>query len=169
MVQTQTRCDTYDDDTLLEFHWTAANGMTNHYNVYLSVDDSDYVWVGTSSLVPTAEAPYALPVKAEDGKKYQLKVEAESTGGVAGPESDLSDVVWCKLRSPGDTKGQAVGDMNADKVVNADDIEILLRSWGAKRGDDSFDYKADLNYDDSVDILDMIILSVHWQNHYSSD
>ncbi len=56
---TQVWCDTYDDDTTLEFYWSPATGDVHHYNVYLFIYDyrgapdpdgeDDYVLVDRTS------------------------------------------------------------------------------------------------------------------------
>ena len=94
---TQGECETYDNDTTLEFYWTAATGNVHHYNVYLSVDSGEYSFVGTTPAVPSAETPYNLPVTAEDGKQYQIKIEAEDASGGTGPMSEPSGPVYCEL------------------------------------------------------------------------
>ncbi len=52
----QGECGTYDDDTSLEFYWTAATGNVHHYNVHLSIDDGDYSLVGSTSTAPASDA-----------------------------------------------------------------------------------------------------------------
>ena len=163
----QVRCDTSDDDPSLEFHWSAATGSVDHYNVYVSINGAAYSSVGTTSTAPTAQNPYALPIVAEDGKTYQLQVEAEDAKGTTGPMSDSSDLVWCKLRSPGDVNGQTVGDADGNLRVSAGDWAIMCLAWGLPRGNSSFDYRADFNYDDTIDILDLTIVGSRWGNVYS--
>ncbi len=162
-------CDTYDDDTTLEFHWAAASGDVVHYNVYLSIDGGNYVLIEptVASPAPTEKTPYALPIAAEDGRKYQLKVEAEDTDGLTGPMSEPSDPVWCKLRSPGDANGATAGDIDGDSRVGVKDWSIVCKAWNTQRGDPNFDYRADLNYDDSVNLLDIVIVSSNWGNSYT--
>jgi hypothetical protein len=92
-----------DDDTTLEFYWTKASGTVKHYNVYVSVYDNlngvdNFVQVGETSRVPTASRLYALPMVAQHGKFYRVKVEAENAQGKKGPMSDPSDFVYCFLR-----------------------------------------------------------------------
>lgn len=161
-------CDTDDDDTTLEFYWDAASGKVDHYNVYLSVDGGEYSLIGSAatSAAPTAENPYVVS-DVEDGKKYQLKVEAEDATGATGPMSEMSDPVWCKLRSPGDTGGSIVGDADGDLRVGVEDWQIFCKAWNTQRGDASFDYRADFNYDNSVSLLDLIIMASNWGNIYS--
>ena len=167
LANPQAQCDTYDDDTVLEFYWKAASGDVQHYNVYLSVDEGDFFFVGKteSGRAPTEENPYAVPEKyIEDGKKYRLKVQAEGANGVKGDMSEPSDLVWCKLklRSPGDMNGPTPGDADGDLRVSYGDFVILRTAWGTHRGDSSFDYRADLNYDDFVDILDLVVMGRNW-------
>jgi hypothetical protein len=168
---TNVQCDTNDDDTLLEFYWDAASGDVHHYNVYLSIDEASYFLAGTTTTAPTEENPYAVPVEAEDGRTYRLEVQAEDAHGATGPMSEPSDLVWCKLRSPGDMNGETVGDIDGDLRVDQVDQAILAAAWGKRRGDVAFDYKADLNYDASVDILDLldlIVMASSWGNTYES-
>ena len=163
----QAQCDTVDDDTSLEFHWTAATGNVDHYNVYLSTNEGDYFQVDTTPIAPTQGSPYAVPVTAEDGKKYRLKVEAEDANNNTGPMSDPSDLVWCKFRSPGDVSGPTPADADENLRVGAGDWAVLCLSWDGQRGIPPFNYRADFNYDDMVDILDLSIIGSNWGNIYS--
>lgn len=160
-------CDTYDDDATLEFYWDAATGSVHHYNVYLSIDDADYTLVGTTNTAPTEQQPYIMPIDAEDGRNYRLKAEAESSAGSVGAMSEPSDLVRCKLKSPGDVNGMTKGDANGDLKVDTGDLTVLRLAWKSKRGESNFSYKADLNYDDSVDLLDLIIMGTNWGQSYS--
>jgi hypothetical protein len=171
MAAVQALCDTYDDDTTLEFYWTAASGNVDHYSVNLSAysdpDDADnYIFAGTTPVAPTQTTPYAVPVTAEDGKWYRLKVWGVDGQGTPGPESLPSDLVRCRLRSPGDVTGSTPGDADGNWRVSAGDWAILCLSWNAQRGDSLFDYRADLNYDDSVNILDITAIGSSWGNDY---
>ncbi len=159
--------DTADDDTALEFYWTAATGNVHHYSVYLSTDRGDYSVAGTTLATPTSENPYVLPIVAQDGRQYQVKVEAEDADGMTGPMSEPSDVVWCKLRSPGDENGLTAGDADGDRIVCSGDWAILCKTWNTERGSQPFDYRADFNYDDSVGPLDLTIVASNWGNIYS--
>ncbi len=167
MLSVYAYTQTSDDDTCLEFYWDAATGDVDHYNVYLSIDQGDYSLVGTTAAAPTEGTPYALPVTAQDDRKYQLKVEAEDAGGTTGPMSEPSDIVWCKLRSPGDANGLTVGDANADLRVSAWDWAIMCAAWETQRGVAPFDYRADFNYDDSVNTSDHDIIKLNWGNVYN--
>lgn len=156
---------TVDDDTELEFYWTPAKGNVEHYNVYLAKydkfeDEKVYTLIGKTkdNIAPTEENTYAVPITAEDGKKYELKVQAETSEGITGPMSETSIAIWCKLRSPGDIKSPIPGDADGNSKVDTDDLLICINAWGSKRDDSTFDYRADLNYDDSVDILDLVIV-----------
>lgn len=160
-------CDTCDDDTVLEFYWEPATGNVDHYNVYLSTDGSDYVFVGTTPIAPTQDNPYAVPINAVDGRIYRLKVEAADSEGNVGPMSEPSDPVICKLRSPGDISGTRKGDIDNNRRVGAKDWSILCASFGKRRGiDASFDYRADVDYDDLVGISDLSILRTYWGTIY---
>ena len=81
---------TYDNDTSLEFTWTAASGDVDHYNVYVSTDEGDYVLVGT-----TSETAYT--VTGLNGATYKVRVEAVDAAGNIGPMSDESDPVMVFL------------------------------------------------------------------------
>jgi hypothetical protein len=160
-------CDTYDDDKLLEFYWTPATGNVVHYNVYLSINVADYTLVGTTPNAPTLENPYPVPVTAQYGYNYRLKVEAEDAmGNVVA--SEPSDIVICKLRSPGDIFGITKGDADGNLRVGARDLAILCASWKKEGGvDPSFDYRADLNYDNFVNVSDWNVISDNLGNIYS--
>jgi hypothetical protein len=168
--------DTYDDDTTIEFYWEAASGNVDHYDVHVSVyrkyhDPNSLLNTTTytgPSAAPTQGNPYALPsgVNVEDGKGYRLKVNAVGPGGEEGPMSEESDIVWCKLRSPGDQNGQKPGDANGNMRVGAGDWGIILISWGTDRGDIRYDYRADFDYDDSIGLSDLIIIAGNWGRIY---
>lgn len=161
-------CDTYDDDTLLQFYWAPASGNVDHYNVHLSTNGANYAQVGTTPIAPTQESPYSIPVIAEDGNNYRLKVVAADAVGTVGPESDPSDLVLCKLRSPGDVNGKTIGDADGDLRVGARDWAVMCASWGQKRGvDSSFNYRADFDYDDLINDIDCSVISSNWGNIYS--
>jgi hypothetical protein len=170
-------CDTYDDDTVVQFYWDAASGNVDHYNVYVSVYNS---YGDPSSLAETKnyqtpdgatpESPYALPadVVIEDGKGYRLQVEAEDASGIAGPMSEPSDLVWCKLRSLGDPGSDTKGDADGNLRVGAGDWAIMCLAWDTGRGNDTFDYRADFNYDDIINILDLSIIGSSWGEEYGT-
>jgi hypothetical protein len=160
--------NTYDDDTLLQFYWTAATGNVHHYNIYLSTNEANYTLLGTTHTAPTQTTPYSVPIKAEDGKKYRLKVEAVDAIGSPGVGSDPSDIVFCKLRSPGDINGKTIGDVDGNLKVGASDFTIISNSWGKQRGvDATFDYRADLDYNSIVDVSDFNILVNNWGKIYN--
>lgn len=168
------QCDTCDDDKVLHFYWSAASGDVYYYDVYLfedEGDDEDDCIRVRLYRTPTRENPFKVPVDAENGKKYRLKVRAVSNSGIEGPMSEPSDFVWCKLdppcKSPGDVNGPTPGDANGDLTVDRRDLEILPTSWNTRRGDDSFNYRADINYDGLVNILDLIMMAVNWNIEYS--
>ena len=160
----QTQPERYDSNTLLEFYWKAASGNVDHYDVYLSIDDENYYKVGRTpdAEAPTEKDPYPVPIVAEDGRKYRLKVQGVAANGTTGPMSEPSDPVWCMMSRPGYVKGENPGDVNGDLRVGPEDQEILSKAWGTRRGDDSFDYRADLNFDGSVNILDLVIVGLNW-------
>jgi len=153
-----------DDDKTMHFHWTAASDSVDHYKAYVSIDGSDYFMVGTTSTAPTKENPYALGLVADDNKKYRVKVAAADAAGNVGSMSDASDLVWCKLRSPGDEQKPKtiIGAANGDGQVNAQDFSLILSALFTQRGDEGFDYRADLNYDDFVKTSDFRVLKSSW-------
>lgn len=160
-------CDTDDDDTTLEFYWDAASGSVAHYNVYLYIDGEQHTETWTTATPPSADVPYVVPIVAEDGRMYQLQVQAEDANNETGPMSELSDPVWCKLRSPGYEGGSSAGDADGDLRVGVGDWAILSKAMGTQRGEASFDYRADFNYDHSVNQLDVNIITSSWGNIYN--
>ena len=82
----------YDDDTQLDFIWKEATGNPHHYNVYVSVDEGEYVLVGTTET-------NSYTVMGENGHSYWMKVEAQDAFGNVGPMSEESDLVICQVRS----------------------------------------------------------------------
>ena len=83
----------YDDDTSLDYTWTAASGPVDHYNIYLSIDGGDFTLIGQT---PDATPSFTY-TNAEDGKTYQIKVQAVDAIGSVGPESDPSDPTTVSL------------------------------------------------------------------------
>lgn len=84
---------TYDDDTTLEFYWTPATGDVDHYDVYVSTNGWEYVMVGNTTDVPTVTNPYPLPLVAEHGSTYTVKVQAVDSHGNTGLMSEPSEPV----------------------------------------------------------------------------
>ena len=163
---------TIDDDTKLEFYWSPAQGDVSYYNVYLAIykqfgEEKSYAFIDKIAgfPTPTEKNPYTLPIIAENGKKYELKVQAESPEGIKSLMSEPSIPVWCKLRSPGDVEGIMPGDSDGNLRVDIDDLLLCLKAFGTKRDEKSFDYRADLNYDDSIDILDLVIVSKNLEQY----
>ena len=103
---------TYDDDTSLDFIWEAASGDVDHYNVYVSIDEGDYVLVGN-----TSETSYT--VEGSDGHSYKVQVEAADAAGNVGPMSPESDPVICNLIKP--------GDVSRDGQITAFDASLVLQ------------------------------------------
>ena len=160
--------DTDDDDATLHFYWAAATGNLDHYNVHLYIDGVQHSEAWTTATVPTSQNPYAVPIVAEAGRMYQLQVQAEDASGATGPMSDMSDPVWCQFpRSPGDVNGSTQGDTDGNLRVGVGDWQILSKANGTQRGDASFDYRADLNYDHSVDQADFSTIALCWGDIYS--
>lgn len=89
----------YDDDTTLEFYWGATTGNVDHYDVYVSVNDGEYTKVGEVSSAPTSAHPYPLPLVAEHGSTYTIRVQAVDPDGNTGPMSNPSGIVECRLYS----------------------------------------------------------------------
>jgi len=103
-ISTEVGAVTYDNDTSLEFTWTAASGDVDHYNVYVSIDEGEYDLVGT-----TSETSYT--VTGSDGHTYKVKVEAVDVEGNVGPMSEESDSVICDLIEPAtDVQATVSGD-----------------------------------------------------------
>ena len=160
--------DTDDDDTTLHFYWAAASGNVDHYNVYLYIDSVQHSETWATATTPSSEDPYSVPIVAEAGRMYQLRVQAEDADGATGPMSNMSDPVWCQFpRSPGNIDGSMPGDADGDLRVGVGDWQILSKADGTQRGDASFDYRADLNYDHSIDQDDFSTITSYWGNIYS--
>lgn len=83
----------YDDDTELDFVWTAPDGSFDHYNIYSSVDGGEYRLDGSS-------LTEAYKVSAQNGHTYKVKVAAVTSGGTEGPFSPESDPVICDTVPP---------------------------------------------------------------------
>jgi len=88
----------------LQFQWDAASGQVDHYNVYVSVDGQAY------QVVATVTSP-AFELVVEDGKSYQIQVDAENAAGETGPVSEPSDLYMVFLNgSAGDIDGDGMPD-----------------------------------------------------------
>jgi len=92
--------DTSDKDGILEFYWEAAPGNVDHYNIYVSVNGEEFQQVGETSVLPTVDYPYELPITATIGNMYVVQVEAEDADGLKGPMSEPSEPVWKKPGLP---------------------------------------------------------------------
>jgi len=131
----------YDDDTNLDFAWEAATGPVDHYNVYASIDNNEYVLVGT-----TTTTSYTLT--GEDNHKYRIKVQAVDAMGNVGPMSEESDTVICRLNP---------WDVNKDGVVNETDLALVLQHFG-QAVTESIEPNPDVNGNGIVNIIDLIIV-----------
>jgi len=110
----------YDDDTSLDFIWTAASGNVDHYNIYVSTDEGEYVLVASSF-----ENSYTIT--GSDGHTYKVKVEANDASGNVGPMSLESDLVYCDLTEP---------TINLQKTSNITDSNATI-AWATNEASDS--------------------------------
>ena len=78
--------DAVQDNVLLSFLWNEASGNPLYYNIYISVDNGEYVFGGISF-----QNKFSL--EAERGRTYKIRVEAVDTAGNVGPLSDESEAV----------------------------------------------------------------------------
>jgi hypothetical protein len=69
-------------------------------------------------------------------------------------ELDLSD----NFLSDGKVKIKLLGDVNGDRVVDIQDLVLLIKAFGTYPGHPRWNPNADLNGDDRVDIQDLVIL-----------
>jgi len=81
----------YDDDTSLDFSWTAATDTpacsgVDHYVIYKSVNGGDYIYEGTS---PTNS--YTLT--GSDGNSYKIKVEAVDKANNVGLSAESATIL----------------------------------------------------------------------------
>ena len=143
----QVQCVTYDNDTQLEFYWGAANGSVHHYKVFLySVTDGViYPQVGenekhppkwATSIVPTSENLFKVPMPAEHGKTYQLQVQAVAFDGTTGPMSDLSDSVKVDMTAP----STPVVTVDGDYIASAAQLHTSWTSNDAESGIVEYQY-----------------------------
>jgi len=104
-----------DNDNLsVKFTWTAATGNPEFYNVYVSNNSAEFVLVGTT---PTTS--YMLTGKNQH--TYKIKVQAADSKGNVGPMSDESAPVTIMLPDLN------MGDINADDIINAYDVSLVLQ------------------------------------------
>ena len=82
---------TVDDDTQIDFIWREATGNPHHYNVYVSVDEEEYIREKRTTKTNS------YTVMGENGRSYRVKVEAEDANGNVGPMSEESDLVICQI------------------------------------------------------------------------
>ena len=84
----------YDDDTSLDFTWTASSDDVgvDHYNVYVSVDGGDYA-------ATTTTASNSVAISGENGHSYRVKVQAEDAAGKVSTFSEASNAVICDTTS----------------------------------------------------------------------
>ena len=92
-------CDGYQytQNTDLMFSWTPASGNVDHYNVYVSYNDAEFV------LIDTTDTNSYMIVGVHPFTKVKMKVEAENAAG-CGPMSDPSVDVIVLPDSPTRTK-----------------------------------------------------------------
>jgi len=83
----------YDDDTQLDFVWTAPEGTFAHYNVYVSVNGLEYQLDGTS-------LTESYTVAGQNAHSYGIKMTAVTTEGTEGPFSPESAPVVCDTLVP---------------------------------------------------------------------
>ncbi len=98
------QAEKYVHSSPLSFTWEPASGPVDHYNVYLSVDEQPFQYYSS-----TMTNSFELPV--EDGRRYQLQVEAEDSANNTGPISDPSELIITFLNgSRDDTDGDGMPD-----------------------------------------------------------
>jgi hypothetical protein len=132
----------YDDDTNLDFIWEPAIGPVDHYNVYASIDDHDYMIVGETNKV-------SYTLSGADNHKYRIKVQAVDAMKNVGPMSEGSDPVICRL---------VPWDVNRDGLINASDLTLVLQHFGQVITEFSAP-NPDVNGDGIVNILDLVIIA----------
>jgi len=74
----------YVHDSPVQFHWEDASGVVTNYNVYVSIDGQPY-----QAVAKVSANTYSMAV--QDGRTYQVQVDAENPDGVTGPVSDASE------------------------------------------------------------------------------
>lgn len=57
------------------------------------------------------------------------------------------------------TSVELLGDLNGDMKVNSTDAYLFVMAYGSRPGDSKWNPNADLNYDNSTDIADAILLA----------
>jgi hypothetical protein len=55
-----------------------------------------------------------------------------------------------------------LGDFNCDCAVNVADIMIVANKWRCRSGDDCYDERYDIDKDNDIDIVDIMLVAVHW-------
>jgi hypothetical protein len=86
-----------------------------------------------------------------------LKVDGLRVRFVALERPDIASIhMWGEMIEL--TWIEPLGDLNLDMKVDAADIPFFVSSFGSQRNGVEWNPRADLNNDDSVDILDAILL-----------
>ena len=58
------------------------------------------------------------------------------------------------------------GDINCDFKVNPQDLAILAQAYGSKPDSANWNPNADINGNGKVDLPDLVLLALHYEQHY---
>jgi len=109
----------YDDDTSLDFTWTPSTGPVDHYEVWVSKNNSKF------RHVMDVREPRCTIV-GEDGSYYRVKVRAADGKGNFSEFSDVSDTVVCRVIHKFSLGSNVVWEMRYSKRKK--EWEVVIRS-----------------------------------------
>ena len=103
-----------------------------------------------------------LPGRARGTLRIRVVPSAPSwTCSIALP-SDDAKLPICRWTIVGERQPSGPGDLNRDRIVSVDDLEMVTKSQGRKRGDAGWDPRSDANGDGVVDAKDLLIVTQHY-------
>jgi hypothetical protein len=89
---------------------------------------------------------------------YTLSASAEDIQGEVNAQNNAFTLGIVQVSVPGDING----DFN---VTNAD-VAVLTNAYGSSYGDARWNPNADINGNGVVDLRDLVILALHYGQHY---
>lgn len=143
-------------------HFFAENVRAGQYVIAISWDGPVFDWSGFLAAGPTPfrkvpPVPLPAPAMGLDPEDLIDFFPSEVKYGLAWWADLEYDLPFEQQAAGARTLGQLHGDLNADMSVNADDLAVLLSSWG------SDDWNCDIDDSGVVDMSDLSILLLNYQ------